>query len=81
MDRLLAISAVVASRPVRELAPPRWARELVGEHFAILTARVLDVPDLSPRRFEQQTFIVGSGPPSCTHSGKTCIAKIVQLAK
>jgi hypothetical protein len=41
---------------VRELAPPRWARELAGENFAILTARVLDVPDLSPKQFEQQTF-------------------------
>src|SRR6185295_1504616 len=53
---LLTKPAVAASRPVRELAPPRWARELVGENFAILTARVCDVPDLSSKQFEHQTF-------------------------
>ena len=39
-----------------ELAPPPWIDDLPGECFTLVTARVADVPDLSPRRFEQLTF-------------------------
>src|SRR6186713_2821585 len=39
-----------------ELAPPPWIDDLPGECFTLVTARVADVPDLSPRRLEQLTF-------------------------
>lgn len=48
-------------KQVRELSPPEWAQELIakrgkrGERFALLSARVEGVPDLSPKEFEQRT--------------------------
>ena len=39
-----------------ELAPPPWIDDLPNERFTLVTARVANVPDLSPRRFEQLTF-------------------------
>jgi chorismate lyase/3-hydroxybenzoate synthase len=39
-----------------ELAPPPWVDDLPGDRFTLVTARVENVPNLSPRRFEQLTF-------------------------
>jgi chorismate lyase/3-hydroxybenzoate synthase len=39
-----------------ELAPPPWVDEVPRDRFTLVTARVANVPDLSPRRFEQLTF-------------------------
>ena len=39
-----------------ELAPPLWVDDLPSERFTLVTARVANVPELSPRRFEQETF-------------------------
>ncbi|MEO6436318.1 MAG: hypothetical protein ABIP55_11250 [Tepidisphaeraceae bacterium] len=50
-----AATSVVTSR-VRELAPPAWAMELCGERFSLATARVADVPGLTPRQLEDQSF-------------------------
>jgi chorismate lyase/3-hydroxybenzoate synthase len=44
-----------AVRP-RDLAPPPWIADLSAERFTLVTARVADVPDLSPAEFEEQTF-------------------------
>jgi chorismate lyase/3-hydroxybenzoate synthase len=39
-----------------ELAPPPWVDDLPADRFTLVTARVGNVPDLSPRRFEHETF-------------------------
>jgi chorismate lyase/3-hydroxybenzoate synthase len=39
-----------------ELAPPAWVDDLPRERFTVVTGRVANVPDLSPRRFEHETF-------------------------
>lgn len=44
-----------AVRPI-DLAPPPWVEDLPPERFTLVTARVADVPDLTPAEFEQQTF-------------------------
>jgi chorismate lyase/3-hydroxybenzoate synthase len=55
MADALSNLAPVRAREVRELAPPAWAAEMAGKHFALVSARVEDVPALSPQQFEDQT--------------------------
>ena len=46
------------SKAVRaaDLAAPPWVDDLPGDRFTLVTARVDNVPDLTPAQFEQQTF-------------------------
>ena len=44
------------ARPADDFAPPPWVDDLPTAHFTLVTARVADVPDLTPAQFEQQTF-------------------------
>jgi chorismate lyase/3-hydroxybenzoate synthase len=44
------------ARPAPDLAPPPWALDLPADAFTLVTARVADVPDLTPAELEQQTF-------------------------
>src|SRR3954452_19731179 len=63
MDRLLSqrhrTRSACRTVAVRNLAPPAWARDLVasaGDHFRIVSSRVADAADLTPRELEQRTF-------------------------
>jgi chorismate lyase/3-hydroxybenzoate synthase len=58
VSRTISRSRVTAAAlaRVRELAPPAWAGALPSERFTLVTARVADVPDLTPPQFERQTF-------------------------
>jgi chorismate lyase/3-hydroxybenzoate synthase len=57
-DVTVANFAPARGKAVRDLAPPAWARELAADsssRFAILSASVRNVPDLSPADFERHT--------------------------
>ena len=63
-------SAKLKLTRVRGLEPPRWAQDLAGEvdgdssplsrvdgeHFTLITARILNAVDLVPTQVEAQTF-------------------------
>jgi chorismate lyase/3-hydroxybenzoate synthase len=56
MSELLSNFPTCHVQDARELNPPAWAQQLVGQHFTLLTERVRNVPDLAPADFERETF-------------------------
>ena len=54
--RPISAAAVMKHARQNELAPPPWVHNLPDDRFTLVTARVANVPDLTPAQFEQQTF-------------------------
>jgi len=50
------LAVMKLARPDDDLAPPPWVDDLPAAQFTLVTARVANVPDLTPAQFEEQTF-------------------------